>query len=82
MARKPKKPQPPAEGAKNYDEFVEDAEASDDDVPAVDDDSGGVPIKMRDWRDVEKYKEERKLRRLIDDELDFEEPPRAGKRRA
>jgi hypothetical protein len=30
-----------------------------------------MPAKLRDWRDVEKYKEERRLRRLIDDDMDF-----------
>lgn len=81
MPRKPKKPQPPAEGAKNFDEFVEDAESVDEDTMAADDAGGGSPLKMRDWRDVEKYKEERRLRRLIDDELDFEESG-SGKKRA
>lgn len=82
MARKPKKPQPPAEGAKNFDEFVEEADSVDEDALAADDDNGGAPIKVRDWRDVEKYKEERRLRKLIDDELDFEGLDRAGKKRA
>jgi hypothetical protein len=81
MPRKPKKPQAPAEGAKNFDEFVEEAESVDEDALAADDDSGGTPLKMRDWRDVEKYKEERRLRRLIDDELEFDEGG-GGKKRA
>lgn len=57
------------------DELVDEEEAGDDEAPPVD-----VPpppaTKLRDWRDVEKLKEERRLRQLIDDELDFEDPPR------
>jgi hypothetical protein len=70
MARKPKKPQPQAEAPKVYDEFVDDSEIVEEDVPDTDSE---MPLgKSRDWRDVEKLKEERRLRRLIDDDLDFD----------
>jgi hypothetical protein len=73
MARKPKKPAPQPEAAKSFDE-IDDEEAGDEEV-AVDDEAA-ADAKLRDWRDVEKYKEERALRRMIDDELDFDEPVR------
>lgn len=73
MARKPKKPAPQPEAAKPFDEFADD-EAGDDEVGV--DDEAAADAKLRDWRDVEKYKEERALRRMIDDELDFDEPAR------
>ena len=60
MPRKPKKPQPQTEAPKNFDEFVDESIA-------------GAASKLRDWRDVEKYKEERQLRRLVDDDLDLED---------
>ena len=69
MARKPKKPQQQPEGAKSFDEFVEDNEAGEEDIAV--DDNGQSQAKMRDWRDVEKFKEERQLRRLIGDDLDL-----------
>lgn len=70
MPRKPKKPQPQTEAPKGFDEFVDDAEVADEDIPDGDADT---PLgKSRDWRDVEKLKEERRLRRLIDDDLDFD----------
>jgi hypothetical protein len=80
MPRKSKKAQPQADTKSSntsagYDEFADDDEGDGDDVPNVDlPDSPS--IKSRDWRDVEKLKEERRLRALIDDDLDFEERPR------
>jgi hypothetical protein len=71
MPRKPKKQAPQPEVNKNnFDEFVDDAETSDDDVPNVE--ITAPPGKSRDWRDVEKLREERLLRQLIDDDLDIE----------
>lgn len=71
MPRKPKKQAPQPEASKsNFDEFVDDAEVSDDDVPNVEIEA--PPGKNRDWRDVEKLREERLLRQLIDDDLDIE----------
>ena len=73
MPRKPKKPQPQTEAPKNFDEFVDEAEAVDEEVMNVDESIAGAASKLRDWRDVEKYKEERQLRRLVDDDLDLED---------
>lgn len=73
MPRKPKKPQPQTEAPKNFDEFVDEAEAVDEEVLNVDESIAGAASKLRDWRDVEKYKEERQLRRLVDDDLDLED---------
>lgn len=72
MPRKSKKQQQQTEAPKAYDELVEDGEGGDEDVPNVD--AVAAPeVKLRDWRDVEKFKEERRLRKLIDDDLDFED---------
>jgi hypothetical protein len=72
MPRKPKKPQPQAEAPKAFDEFVDDAEAVEDDTFNVEEAVAVADDKSRDWRDVEKYKEERLLRRLVDDDLDVD----------
>lgn len=73
MPRKSKKAaaQPPApKPESSFDDLDEDEDGDDGESPALD-----VPPpplnKQRDWRDVEKLKEERRLRRLIDDDLDF-----------
>jgi hypothetical protein len=73
MPRKSKKAQPQPEAPKSYDEFVDDAESIDDDASV--DPAAAMPgnLKSRDWRDVERFKEERALRRVIDDDLDFED---------
>lgn len=72
MPRKPKKAPPQTEAPKSFDEFVDDAEGGDEDVPNVDEPVAMSHTKLRDWRDVEKYKEERLLRRLVDDDLDLD----------
>ncbi|MDP9140792.1 MAG: hypothetical protein M3O62_08390 [Pseudomonadota bacterium] len=72
MPRKPKKPQPQAEAPKAFDEFVDDAEAVEDDTFNVEEAVAVADDRSRDWRDVEKYKEERLLRRLVDDDLDVD----------
>ncbi len=80
MPRKSKKAQQQADtkstntGA-GFDDFADDEDSDGDDVPNVDLPAGPA-VKSRDWRDVEKLKEERRLRALIDDDLDFEERPR------
>lgn len=79
MPRKPKKAQAQTEAPKTYDEFVDDADALDEDVPNVEP-VAPSPVKLRDWRDVERFKEERALRRVIDEDLDFDEPPRRARR--
>ncbi|MES0874417.1 hypothetical protein [Sinimarinibacterium thermocellulolyticum] len=73
MPRKSKKSQPQPEAAKSFDEFVDDTDGADEDVPSVDETIPPPPVKLRDWRDVEKYKEERMLRRLVDDDLDLDD---------
>lgn len=80
MARKPKlKPQ--AEPAKTLDEpGAFDTDGVDDDVGTIEVDDPPSPQtpanKSRDWRDVEKFKEMLRLRRLVDDDLDFDDKPR------
>lgn len=73
MARKPKKaaPAPQPEPSKGLDEFVGDADGFDDEVVNIDPEKIVPPTKSRDWRDVEKLKEERFLRRQVEDELDL-----------
>jgi hypothetical protein len=71
MPRKSKKQQPQPEPAKSFDEFAEDTEGMDDEAANVDPADLAAPAKLRDWRDVEKLKEERLLRRLVDDDLDL-----------
>lgn len=74
MPRKPKKAQQQAEAPKSYDEFVDDSEGVDEDVSSADNTRNQPQSKLRDWRDVEKFKEERMLRRAIDEDPDFDEP--------
>ena len=79
MARKPKKPQQQPEPAKSFDEFAEDAEGIDEEV--VDVEPITIPAKLRDWRDVEKLKEERMLRRMVEDDLDLLDDGTGSRRR-
>ena len=81
MARKPKqKPQP--EAAKSFEEAAPfESEGGDEDVSVIEPDVAPVDTKMRDWRDVERYKEMRQLRKMVDDDLDLEfddKPPRGS----
>jgi len=76
MPRKPKKAQQQPEAPKSYDEFVDEAEGVDEDVSSAEITRNAPPSKLRDWRDVEKFKEERMLRRAIDEDPDFDEPRR------
>lgn len=72
MPRKPKKQPAPAENnTKSYDEFADDGEGGDEDLSTADVEPASNS-KLRDWRDVEKLKEERSLRRLIKDDFDFD----------
>ncbi|MDD3764260.1 MAG: hypothetical protein PHP86_13305 [Nevskiales bacterium] len=73
MPRKPKKQQTQSEPSKSYDEFVDDSDSIDDEDIDVDDALPQSTEKLRDWRDVEKFKEERALRRLVDDDLDIDD---------
>lgn len=70
MARKPK-PKPQAEPTKSFDEFVEDAEVLDDDV-TVEPVDVMPATRARDWRDVERYKEMRELRKRVGDDFDID----------
>ena len=72
MAGRPgKKPaQQPAKPA--FDEFGEETEGFEEDVPAGVD-AKGNPLpgsRSRDWRDVERYREIRELKKLIGEDLD------------
>jgi hypothetical protein len=62
--------------AKTYDDFGGD-DGFAEDVPDIEDSDG----ERRDWRDVEKYREARDLKRLVDEDLESylfkEEKPRA-----
>jgi hypothetical protein len=83
MPRKSKKQQkqPQPEAPKSYDEFVDDSDSGDEEVLNVEIEIPAPAVKLRDWRDVEKFKEERELRHQVDDDLDelFDEP-RRGRR--
>ena len=70
MPRKPKKAQQQQPEQKGYEEFDEAEAVADEEVP-LDEAAQAAALKLRDWRDVEKYKEERRLRRLIDDDMDY-----------
>lgn len=73
MPRKPKKQVQQNEANKSFDEFVDEGDAVDDEALAADSPDGAdAHGKNRDWRDVEKLKEERRLRRLIADDLDLD----------
>jgi len=70
MAGRPgKKPQ--AVTKPPVDEFVDESENFDEDLPTVDAD--GNPVgpggRSRDWRDVEKYRELRELKKLVGEDL-------------
>lgn len=74
MARKSRKnSSPPAdEDDSDFDELSDDNDEDSDDVdyePEV----RASGEKLRDWRDVERYKEMRELRHLVDDDFDFDD---------
>lgn len=73
MPRKPRKQAAAPETPKNFDEFVDDSDGADEDVANAITAAQAASEKLRDWRDVEKYKEELFLRRLIDDEINVDE---------
>ncbi|MFT4047051.1 MAG: hypothetical protein QM661_10215 [Solimonas sp.] len=72
MPRKPKKQPAQNEASKGYDEFADEGDTVEDDTVPSNDTANNSPIKSRDWRDVEKLQEERRLRKLIADDLDFD----------
>lgn len=81
MARKPKVQQKPEPAKSNVDEFSDDLDGIEEEVIPVE--PVAPQAKLRDWRDVEKLKEERDLRRNVDDDLDLLDDVigRAGRRR-
>lgn len=81
MARAGKKAQAAQPASKPFDEFVDDSEGFEDDVPGVDSKPNGSNARSRDWRDVEKYREQRELKRMIGEDLDdlLDERPRRSR---
>ncbi len=74
MARKPK-PKPQPEASKGFDDsmaFDTDDGGDDPGIPEPDVPEPPPQSKSRDWRDVERYKELRSLRRLVGDDLDMD----------
>lgn len=68
MARAAGKKQAPAKV-----EEEDDNEGWDDAVVEADAKDGGADLRLRDWRDVERFREMRELRRLVDDDYGLEE---------
>ena len=54
-------------------EEPEEAEGWEDAVVEADDKDGGADLRLRDWRDVERFREMKDLRRLVDDDYGLEE---------
>lgn len=82
MARKPKQ-KPQQEASKSFEDVAPfDGEGGDEDPGVIEPDLPAPDAKARDWRDVERYKEMRRLRKLVDDDLDLDldvdAPPRRG----
>ena len=64
--------------AKTYDDFAGDDGGFSEDVPDIEENLGE---ERRDWRDVEKYREARDLRKLVEEDLEaylFREDKFAG----
>ena len=62
----------------DFDDFEADGDGSWEDDPVIDEAAlTPAEIKARDWRDIERYKEERELRRLLDDDFLNEKPSRS-----
>ncbi|HEX4872798.1 MAG TPA: hypothetical protein VFV27_10825 [Nevskiaceae bacterium] len=80
MARKPKAKAQPEPAAKPHDEFVDEAEGGDEELPSIE--PVAPAAKLRDWRDVEKFKELRELRKLVGEDLDFDLDDGKARRRA
>jgi len=54
-------------------EEPEEAEGWEDAVVEADGKDGGADLRLRDWRDVERFREMKDLRRLVDDDYGLEE---------
>lgn len=72
MAGRPGKKAQAQPATKPFDEFADEGEGFEEEVPTVDAKGNPIPagVKSRDWRDVEKYREQRELRRMIGDDID------------
>lgn len=68
MARTAGKKQAPAKIEED-----DDAEGWEDAVVDADDKEAAANLRLRDWRDVERFREMRELRRLVDDDYGLEE---------
>lgn len=51
----------------------DDTEGWEDAVVETDAKDSGADLRLRDWRDVERFREMRELRRLVDDDYGLEE---------
>lgn len=67
MARQAGKKQAPAKIEEDDDDNWEEA------VVEADDKESGQNLRMRDWRDVERFREMKELRNLVDDDYGLEE---------
>jgi len=89
MAGRPgKKAQQPQPAKPAFDELAEESEGFEEDVPAVDAKGNPIPgLRSRDWRDVEKYREIRELKKLIGEDVDdlflkpAQQPPKQAKKK-
>jgi hypothetical protein len=68
MARTAGKKQAPAKIEED-----DDSDSWDDAVVETDGKDGHTDLRLRDWRDVERFREMRELRRLVDDDYGLEE---------
>lgn len=68
MARAAGKKQAPAKVEED-----DDNEGWDDAVVEADAKDGGADLRLRDWRDVERFREMKELRSLVDDDYGLEE---------
>ncbi|MGH8482004.1 MAG: hypothetical protein ACRES8_06050 [Nevskiaceae bacterium] len=68
MARTAGKKQAPAKIEED-----DDSDSWDDAVVETDDKDAGADLRLRDWRDVERFREMKELRRLVDDDYGLEE---------
>lgn len=68
MARAAGKKQAPAKVEED-----DDTEGWDDAVVEADSKDGGADLRLRDWRDVERFREMKELRSLVDDDYGLDE---------
>jgi hypothetical protein len=83
MAGRPAKkaPQAPQPSKPAFDEFADDTDGMEEDVPNLDAKGNQIPnTRSRDWRDVERYREARELKKLIGED-GFDDFDRPGRKR-